>query len=169
MSTIILGVLSRPAAPGDAGLVDGAGDDKKRWAEALAAVIPGEALAAYTAMIAFFTVKGTGTEASLSHPTAVRWTSGVILVAIPVLYATTAGKFFTIPDFVRWGMAIVAFGAWLWLLPLSVWDTVKWVKNLDAAVRGGVGVTAAFAVVVLANFLFKRFPVPPSPPASPAP
>jgi len=61
MSTIILGRLGNPAPATWARAVEGTGGDDGRthWAEALAAVIPAEALAAYSAMIAFFTVKGT--------------------------------------------------------------------------------------------------------------
>jgi hypothetical protein len=57
-------------------------------------------------------------------------------------------------------------GLWLWLLPLSPWDT--WI-DWDGYKRAALGVVAALVVVSLANYLFKRWPLPPPPKPKPNP
>jgi hypothetical protein len=166
MSTIILGRLANPSQPTWGQAVDAAGGDdgKKHWAEALAAVIPGEAIAAYSAVAAFFTVKGAEAALDTEEPAAAFnhewWVFGLsvaILLAIPIVYAGSAGVWYHRRHALRWGMAMAAFPVWLWLLPLSPWDSVL---DLDGVVRAGVGIVAALVVVSLANYLFKRWPLP---------
>jgi hypothetical protein len=152
MSTLILGQLTR---------ADGIGrgdDPKKHWLEALAAVIPGEALAAHTAMISFFTEKGDGADATLtSESVVVVLTLLIGFVGIPLLYGGASGGALGGKHVLRWTAAIVAFAVWLWLLPLSIWDTFV---EMDADVRAGIGIVAALLVVAAAQFAFKRWPLP---------
>lgn len=158
MSTIILGRLGNPVGPAYAAALNEGGDPKKHWAEALAAVIPGEALAAYTAIISFFTVKGTeGAAASLTNEPWVQGLSVGVMLLIPVVYAASSGNLWGKKHILRWVVAMVAFSAWLWLLPLSVWDTfIGW----DNDIRAATGIFAALTIVSAANFRLKRFPLP---------
>jgi hypothetical protein len=69
-------------------------DPKKHWLEALAAIIPGEALAAYTGFLSFFTVGGTGeATATLTREGWVQILSLVVLLSIPLVYAASSGRF----------------------------------------------------------------------------
>jgi hypothetical protein len=133
-------------------------DPKKHWAEALAAVIPGEALAAHATIISFFTVKGAdGAAASLTNAPWVQRLSVGVMLLIPIVYAASSGNLLARKHVLRWVVAMVAFAAWLWLLPLSVWDTfVRWDNNI----RAGLGVLAAVLIVSAANYLFKKYPLP---------
>jgi 4-amino-4-deoxy-L-arabinose transferase-like glycosyltransferase len=170
MSTIILGRLANPAPNTWArALADTGGDDgTKHWAEALAGVIPAEALVAYSAMIAFFTVKGAETGLATSEPAASLkdegWVWGLtlaILVVIPIVYAGSSGRLFKPwQHILRWVVAMVAFPVWLWLLPLSPWDTLF---DLQEYKRAATGIVAAVVVVSSANYIFKRWPLPPPP------
>ena len=153
MSTFILGRLTVPRNRS----ARAADDQKGHWLEALAAVIPGEALAAYTAIISFFTVKGSdGADASLSNPGWVKGLSLTVMLAIPIVYGSASGHILGGRHVLRWAVAMVAFAAWLWLLPLSVWDTIT---DLDANIRAGVGIAGALVIVSAASFLFKKWPV----------
>ena len=80
-----------------------------------------------------------------------------ILIAIPIVYAGSSGHLVGGRYFLRWIVAMVAFPIWLWLLPLSPWDTVT---DLDAYKRAASGIVAALIVVSLANFVFKKWPLP---------
>jgi hypothetical protein len=154
MSTIILGRLAKREST-----LRGT-TDTTYWLEALAAVIPGETLAAYAVIIAFFTKDENG-AASFTNEGAVRWFSLGLLVAIPIVYAASSGALLWPPAHpLRWFVAIVAFLAWLWLLPLSVWNTFDWI-DWDKDIRAAVGVFAALVIVSLATYLFKRVPVDP--------
>jgi hypothetical protein len=176
MSTIILGRLASPAPTAWArALADADGDDgKKYWAEALAAVIPAEALIAYSTMIAYFTVKGPETGLATGEPAASLKDEGLvqgltlaILLAIPLVYGGSSGRLFRPwQHILRWVIAMVAFPVWLWLLPLSAWDTVV---DWDGYKRAAVGIVAALIVVSLANYVFKRWPLPPPPTPTPTP
>jgi hypothetical protein len=158
MSTVILGQIAKPDP---AGLRTA--DDKKHWLEALAAIIPGEALIAATAFLTYFTVKADDGATSLSNDWGVRITTGVIALAIPFLYGGNSGHIFGLEHFVRWFTALVAFAAWLWLLPLSVWDTfARITEEFDANERAAYGIGAALLIVGVAGFLFKKIPVPPA-------
>jgi hypothetical protein len=153
MSTVILGQLARPE-----GIVQISDDPKKPWVEALAALVPGEALAAYTAMISFFTKKGEGTEATLTHEGWVAaLTVAIAVLGIPFLYGRNSGVIWQRRHALRWGAAIVAFAVWLWLLPLSLWDTFV---DLDGAIRAGVGIVAALIVVAAVQYAFRIRPLP---------
>jgi hypothetical protein len=164
MSTFILGRIAKPTArPAYAErLQEEDADEKKHWVEALAAIIPGEALAAATAMLTYFTVKDANGAATLSHETAVRVLSLVIMLAIPIVYGASSGVILGKAHVVRWFAAMVAFAGWLWLLPLSVWDTFDKVADLDESVRAAAGVVAALVIASSAAFLFKKIPVPPT-------
>jgi hypothetical protein len=175
MSTIILGNLANPAPRAWARALaeTGSDDGTKHWAEALAAVIPAEALAAYSAMIAFFTVKGADTGLATGQPGASLkdegWIWGLtlaILVAIPIVYAASSGSVFRPwQHILRWVVAMVAFPVWLWLLPLSPWDTLT---DLQEYKRAATGIVGAVILVSLAKYLLKRWPVPPPPTSGPA-
>ena len=90
----------------------------------------------------------------------VRGLTLVILLAIHLAYASTSGKLLGKGHFVRWLMAMIAFLAWLWLLPLSVWSLTTWdtIDTLDASVRAATGIVAAFVILAAANYLFRRLP-----------
>jgi hypothetical protein len=168
MSTVILGRLSAPRQPHWQEAVAGeAGGETQHWTDALAAVIPGEALAAYIAMIAFFTVQGTGETSTLKDKGWVWGLTVVIWFLIPLAYASGSGILFQPKHVLRWSVAMVAFVVWLWLLPLSPWDVPPWdgepwdtIKDLDGEKRAATGVVAAFAVVIGAGYLFKKLPLP---------
>jgi hypothetical protein len=158
MSTVILGQLAKPDPAG----LTADDDSKKHWLEALAAIIPGEALIAATGFLTYFTVKAEDGATSLSNDWAVRITTVVIALAIPFLYGGNSGHIFGLAHVIRWFVALVAFAAWLWLLPLSVWDTFAWVtEEFDANERAGYGIGAAILILAVAGFLFKTKPVPP--------
>jgi hypothetical protein len=50
---------------------------------------------------------------------------------------------------------MIAFLGWLWLLPLSVWDTLI---ELDKDIRAAIGLVAAMIILAAANYVFKRVP-----------
>ena len=162
MSTYILGHLATP----DSALRDD--DPKKPWLEALAALIPGEALIAYTSLIALVTEKPEGEAAAklTREPLVVVFTL-VIAAAIPFLYGIGSGGKLGKRHALRWIAALVAFAVWLWLLPLSVWDIVMddltkhvWSELDDQITRSVLGILAAFVVVTAAGFAFKKWELP---------
>jgi hypothetical protein len=163
VSTFILGRLVNADRPAWAQVLDKDPTATKHWIEALAAVIPAEALAAYTAMISFFTMEGEDeASASLTDESWVRGLTLAILLAIPLVYAAGSGNRLGGKHVVRWLVAMIAFAAWLWLLPLSAWNLFPWdpISSLAAHIRAATGIVGALVIVSGAGVLFRRWPLP---------